>query len=138
MDKIVEVIHALPRMLSLKAATTEQITEAENQLQLVFSEEYKEYLSAFGAILADGVELSGIAKSAHRNVVALTKQSWELNPKVPHDMYVVENTGMDGVLLWQDASGKVYRSTPNAEPQKVASSLKDYLQARFGSVPNSV
>lgn len=130
MKKIIEVINSLPELLPLKAATPMQITDAELQLRVSFSDEYKEYLSAFGAIMADGIELSGIAKSEHRSVVSLTKKEWELNPKVPHTMYVVENTCVDGIIIWQDTTGEVYQTYPNHTPKKIADSLQDYIVDR--------
>lgn len=128
--KIVDVINSLPELLPLKGATAMQITDAELQLRVSFSSEYKEYLSVFGAIMADGIELSGIAKSEHRNVVSLTKQAWELNPKVPHTMYVIENTCVDGIVIWQDTTGSVYQTNPNSAPKKIGDSLKDYIVNR--------
>ena len=130
MKTIVDVINSLPELLPLKAATSMQITDAELQLRVSFSNEYKEYLSTFGAIMADGLELSGIAKSEHRNVVSLTKKEWELNPKVPHTMYVVENTCIDGIIIWQDTDGRVFQSQPGVEPKQVADSLAEYISAR--------
>lgn len=127
---IVEIISSLPKMLPLKPATEKQISDAENQLGLKFANEYKEYLAKFGAIMADGIELSGIAKSKHRNVVFLTQQEWGLNPTVPHNMYVVENVGIDGMIIWQSEKGEIYQSTPNTEPAKIANSLAEYISAR--------
>lgn len=95
-----------------------------------FSDEYREYLQAFGAIMADGIELSGIAKSEHRSVVSLTKKEWELNPKVPHTMYVIENTCVDGIVIWQDTTGVVYQTNPNSAPEKIADSLQDFIVNR--------
>ena len=80
--------------------------------------------------MADGIELSGIAKSEHRNVVYLTKQEWGLNPKVPHTMYVVENTCIDGIIIWQDTKGLIYQTLPNTEPKKIADSLSAYITGR--------
>lgn len=127
MVQIVSLINSLPNMLPLKPASAEQITNAEHQLNICFAAEYKEYLSAFGAIMADGIELSGIAKSEHRNVVYLTQQQWKLNLKVPHTMYVVENTCVDGIVIWQDNNGSVYQTKANSEPFKIASSLEEYI-----------
>lgn len=127
MKKIVEIINSLPDLLPLKPATDTQITDAELQLRVSFAEEYKEYLLAFGAIMADGIELSGIAKSEHRNVVALTKKERDLNPKVPNTMYVVENTCVDGIIIWQDTKGEVYQTQPNTEPKKIADTLAEYI-----------
>lgn len=131
MSKIVEIINNLPDLLPLKPATDIDIKDAEIQLRVTFNEEYREYLLAFGAIMADGIELTGIAKSAHRNVVNQTKQERELNPKIPNNMYVVENTGVDGIIIWQDTIGEIYQSSPNKEPKKIADSLSEYISSRF-------
>ena len=130
MSKIVELINSLPDMLPLKPATKVQITDAELQLRVRFSDEYKEYLAAFGAIMADGIELTGISKSEHRNVVSLTKKERELNPKVPNTMYVIENTCVDGIIIWQDTAGFVYQTMPTSAPKKIASSLRKYILDR--------
>lgn len=131
MTKIIQVINSLSDLLPLKPATTIQIADAELQLRVSFADEYKEYLASFGAIMADGIELSGIAKSEHRNVVSLTKKEWELNSKIPHTMYVVENTCVDGIIIWQDTDGSIYQSTPGAEAEQIAASLADYISNRI-------
>ena len=76
--------------------------------------------------MADGIELTGIAKSAHRNVVNQTKQERELNPKIPNNMYVVENTGVDGIIIWQNSDGVLYATAPNTNAKMVADSLSEY------------
>ncbi|MBY3787652.1 cell wall assembly/cell proliferation coordinating protein, KNR4-like protein [Photobacterium carnosum] len=131
MATIVNTIRELSNLLSLKSASRTEITDAELQLRIIFSDEYKVYLSTFGAIMADGIELTGISKAEHRNVVPVTKQEWELNNNVPHSMYVVENTGIDGVIIWQDASGVIYQTFPNAKPKQIASSLNEYIIQRM-------
>ena len=130
MKKIVDLINSLPEMLPLKPATEVQITNAELRLRVRFADEYKEYLKAFGAIISDGIELTGIAKSEHRNVVSLTKKERELNSKVPNTMYVIENTCVDGIIIWQDTAGIVYQTSPDTEPAKIASSLYEYITNR--------
>ena len=115
---IVEVIKALPDLLSLKPATNTQITDAELQLRVSFAEEYRAYLKEFGAIMDDGIELTGIAKSKHRDVVSLTEQERALNPNVPHTMYVIEYTCVNGIIIWQDTKGKIYQTKPESKPKK--------------------
>jgi hypothetical protein len=130
MSNIVKTVQSLQNLLPLKAATNIEITDAELQLRISFASEYKEYLSVFGAIMADGIELTGIAKAEYRNVVAVTKQEWELNSNVPHSMYVIENTGVDGIIIWQDSSGVIYQSSPNVPPKEIAKSLYEYISKR--------
>ena len=134
MKNIVEIIKALPNLLPLKPATETQITDAELQLRVGFAEEYKEYLASFGAILADGIELTGIAKAEHRNVVFVTKKEREINPKIPNTLYVIEDTHVDGIIIWQDTTGKIYKSLPNTEPQIIAASLEEYISKRSSIV----
>lgn len=125
---IVEVIKALPDLLSLKPATNTQITDAELQLRVSFAEEYRAYLKEFGAIMDDGIELTGIAKSKHRDVVSLTEQERALNPNVPHTMYVIEYTCVDGIIIWQETKGKIYQTKPESKPKKIADSLVEYIE----------
>lgn len=131
MKKIVQIVNSLSDLLPLKPATAIQIKDAELQLRVSFADEYKEYLSAFGAIMADGIELTGIAKSEHRDVVTVTRKEWELNPKIPHTMYVVENTYIDGIIIWQDTNGLIYQSFPSSEAKQIATSLTDYISIRM-------
>jgi hypothetical protein len=131
MSNIVDIIKQLPDLLPLKGATNIEIDDALLLLRLNFSDEYREYLAHFGAIMADGIELTGIAKAKHRDVVTVTKQEWALNPNVPHTMYVIENTGIEGVIIWQDANGSIYKTTPNAQPRKIANSLADYISGKL-------
>ncbi len=127
MSKIEEVINSLEDLLPLKPATATQITDAELQLRVSFPEEYKEYLKTYGAIMADGIELAGIAKAEHRNVVSLTKKERELNSKVPNTMYVIEDPHIDGIIIWQDTNGDIYKTSPDSEPKKIAGSLAEYI-----------
>ena len=130
MSKIINSIEKLTNLLHLKCASYEQISEAQKELGLQFADEYKEYMFEFGAILADGIELTGIAKTEYRNVVEVTKKSRELNPQVAHDLYVIEDTHIDGVLIWQDETGKIYSSKPNEEVKVIANNLVEYIKSK--------
>ena len=130
MSNIISTIKALPKLLPLKPVSADAISEAEKELNLKFAEEYKTYVSEFGAILADGIELTGIAKSKSRNVVSVTIQERNLNARVPKNLYVIENIGIDGIIVWQDESGIVYKTSPNADPLKIAASLTGYIESK--------
>ena len=131
---ITTTINSLPDLLSLKKATEEMINSAEEELDLTFADEFKKYLREFGAIIADGIELTGIANSEHRHVVPVTKEAWNLNPNIPHKFYVIEDTHVDGIVIWQEHSGKVYRSAPNSQFVLIANSMKQYIERRFNIV----
>lgn len=127
MSAISNTLKSFSDFVSLKAAGEKEIAEAEKQLNLSFASEYKEYTAEFGAAAANGHEITGAVSPKRLNVVAETKRGWEHNPQVPHSMYVIENAGIDGVLIWQDGSGTVYQSAPNRKPVKIAASIAEYI-----------
>jgi hypothetical protein len=132
MSSLIDTIKALPDLTQLKPASADEIAEAEKKLGLSFANEYKEYLSEFGAILADGVELTGIAKSEHWSVVGLTLRERELALEcgydIPNNIYAVEDTGMDGIVIWQDSDGYIYVTAPEIVLSKIANSLDEYVK----------
>ena len=126
---IMDVINSLEDMISTGGASAEEILQAEKELGVAFSEEYKKILAEFGSVLAEEIELVGLAKSQNRNTVVVTKREWEYNPLVPRHLYVVENLGIEGVIIWQDEHGTIYQSSSNKEPEKVYSSLEEYIKS---------
>ena len=44
------------------------------------------------------------------------------------ELYVVEDTHIEGEMIWQNADGVIFRSFPNGKPEKVADSLLLYLK----------
>lgn len=131
MSKVIEIIKNLNNLISLKPATMDEVEDVEIDLALPLAEDYKEYLLTFGAIIADDVELTGVAKSKNRNVVQVTKREWAVNDQIGHKLYVIENVGIDGIIIWQDGSGTVYESRPNHSATKIAESLADYLESKW-------
>lgn len=127
MSAIQKALRSYADFVAMKPAGEAAIAEAENELSVKFSGEYRDYLSAFGAAAANGHELTGVSASKRLSVVRVTKREWDLNPQVPHSMYAIENTGIDGIIIWQDASGAVYKSAPHSSPKKLAASIADYL-----------
>ena len=126
MSKIIDVINGLENLLPLKPASVEAVENVEIELALPLAE----YLLKYGAILADDVELTGIAKSKNRDVVQVTQREWSANAKINHNLYVVENIGIDGIVIWQDGTGKIYESSPNKAAKQIANSLAEYLKTK--------
>ena len=126
-NHLVDYINSLQKLHSTGKVSKSEISKAEKELGLKFAKDYKEYLEEFGKITADGIELTGICKSAHANVVKATQSEWKMNEEVPHDMYLIEK--VDEIFIWQDSSGSIYQtSTSSNKPKKINSSLLDYLK----------
>jgi hypothetical protein len=129
MSKIVETIKALPGLHVLEPTSkiSEDILNAEKELELSFAEEYKEYITAFGAVSCDRLELTGISAAGENDVVDVTFMNLDVNPGVPSDLYVIEDTAIGGIVFWQDSSGTVYLTEYDSPPEIVAASLVEFL-----------
>ena len=122
-SKIISLIKKLPDLDKPKPASIQDIENAEKELNLKFSNEYKECLKEFGYVGSGATELTGIY-----DVVKVTKREWKLNSNVPHNMYAIEVAG-DGIMIWQDASGSIYETLTRSEkPNKITSSLYNYIK----------
>ena len=131
MAKIVEVMNKLKNIIALGKVNIEEIDNIEIELAMPLAEEYREYVAEFGAILADDLELTGVSKSKNRDVVQVTRREWAANNKIKHNMYVVENVGIDGIIIWQDKTGIIYESRPNNGAKKIANSLAEYIESKL-------
>lgn len=105
----------------------EKIDDAEKALSVVFSDEYKEYLSTYGCVSFIDHELTGICDSSRLSVVDTTIRERELFPTIPLEWYVIEETNIDDIVIWQDATGAVYQTVPGSQPLKICNSLEDYI-----------
>ena len=111
------------------SASVEQITAAETELGLGFAPEYREYLLAFGCASVYGHELTGICSVGRLDVVAVTQEERGYCPDIPTDMYVVEQTHYDDIVIWQASSGEIYQTRCDSQPVKIFDSLYDYLNS---------
>ena len=127
MSDFVKLLNSKPDFFMLSAATEEQIIQAERELDLKFSEEYREYLSTFGVVSIFGHEFTGICKSPRLNVVDVTISERQRNPLVPLEYYVVEQANIDRIVIWQSQTGEIYQSAKNTAPVKLFQSLCEYL-----------
>ena len=114
---------------SATPATEENIAEAEKKLGLSFSQEYKDYLLKYGAISYHGHIFTGISPFPGVDVVAVTLEARQNNPQVPMAYYVIEEAHIDGLIIWQNDSGAVYRTVPGYAPSKMCGSLAEYIEA---------
>lgn len=127
---ILEIVKNLKDLRSLGGANETQILEAESLVGIKFANEFKEYAKEYGAISAYGLELCGVCNSKRLDAARVTLEERELNKNLPNDMYVVENLGIDGILILQNERGEVFEISPNAKPKKISDSLAEYILNR--------
>lgn len=129
MSDIIKLMLQKKPFVSSGAVTEKQIKEAENRLGVKFSKDYKEYLSAFGTASYYGHELTGICMDdASINVVDVTLAERTCFTNIPDEWYVIEQTHMDGIVIWQDEKGCLYKATPK-KIKKICDSLQEYVVA---------
>ena len=127
MKNILETLKAKEDFYCIGPVDEKDIVEAEKQLCLKFSKDYKACLEEFGVFSVNAHEITGINLSKRVNVVDVTMQEREIT-NVPKEWYVIEQAHIDGIVVWQDENGVVYQSQPNKEIVKIANSLLEYLE----------
>jgi hypothetical protein len=129
MADIISLIDNLKGLVSLKGVSKEMITGAERALKLSFAKDYSEYLEKYGLISARHIELTGITDSKRLNVVDVTQHQRGLN-QFPPDMYVIEDTGIEGVIILQNKTGEIFELQNHNQIKKIYNSLSDYLLSK--------
>ena len=110
-----------------KPVAKEEIIRAEKELNLQFSQEYTEYIAQYGYASVYAHEFTGLGCADRLDVVKVTQDQRGYDASIPGNLYVVEETHMDGICIWQDCEGNVYSKSPNSPFEKIASSLQEYI-----------
>lgn len=127
MSLIIDCLQAKKGFTCLGPVPQENIDAAEQRLQLHFANEYRDYVSDCGVGSFEAHELTGVCSFPRLNVIDVTVRERINNPLIPADMYVVEQTHYDNVVIWQSPTGEIYQSQPGKKPVLIAGSLSEYL-----------
>jgi hypothetical protein len=130
MSNVFDEISKKYKIFKTKPANEEDIKEAETKLGRVFSDEYKKYLLQFGAISFSSTELTGLNIEKYANVVDVTLKEIELNEEFPKDCIVLENIGIEGILILIDSKGQVFEWKNNSA-RKIYDSMEEYLRSKI-------
>ena len=127
MSRIIDEFSKKSNFYSEKGASIEMITKAEEILGLKFADDYKEYLQQYGSVSCGGHELTGFSEDENLDVVKVTLKNLEKNQNVKIALYVVEETHIDGIVIWQSESGEVYKTEYKDTPVKAFETFTDYV-----------
>lgn len=128
MSELTVAMQQLPLLFFKGKVDLAEIKKAEKILKVVFAQEYVEYVQEYGFATYRGHELTGLCQSKRLNVVDVTLEERENNPDVPHNLYVIEQTHIDDIAIWQDEFGTIFQTARQGTPRKIAKSLKEYLK----------
>lgn len=128
MTDICDVISNMEAFHARKAVQLDEIDAAERELNLKFNEDYKKCLTKFGQFSICNHEFTGITKTLRLNVVEITKEERVKNPLIPNNLYVLEQTHIDDIVIWQNEEGNIFQSSFYCLPYKIADSLFEYIK----------
>ena len=127
MNSIVEMLKNKKYFVCEKSVTLKEIENAQMMLGLTFAEDYRAYVQEYGSASYEGHELTGISKDLNLDVVTVTKKNLQSNPLIDMPLYVIEETHIDGIVIWQAPDKKVYQTEMRSKPVKIAENLVDYI-----------
>lgn len=127
MKSITQLIDGLENRLVLGRIPDEAVSEAEKKLNVRFAKEYRQYTKAFGAVSIGGSEYTGAVSDPNLDVVRVTESARQITPQAGEKWYVIEDPHIDGIIIWQDENGQIYKTAPGLEPQKIAESFAEYI-----------
>lgn len=128
MYDVIDFLQSKGELLTGKAVPKEDIEKIEEQLGVSFANDYKKIVSTYGFVCVDGHEITGITNAKRLNVYEVTIKERE---KVVCDMagmYVIEQTHIDDIVIWQSTSGEVFQTFLGGNPEKIAEGIIAYIQ----------
>lgn len=129
MSAFVNTLKKSDLFFSKPGVSDNQISGAQSTLGLEFAKEYKDYLREYAVVSVNGHEITGILPGTRFDVVEVTEEERGCSPDIPTGLYVVEQTNIDGIVIWQDDAGDVYQTTYGSKPEPIYASLDEYIKS---------
>ena len=127
MSAIVDLLKSKQFFICKSSVAPDEIENAEKALGVSFATDYKEYIQECGTASYDGHELTGISNDLNLDVISITTKNLQRNPNIDIPLYVIEETHIDGIVIWQAPDQKVYQTGMKSKPVQIAESLTDYI-----------
>lgn len=107
MVNIIERMKCISDLSSIEGCTSEQLKEAQEALDIIFPNEYVDYVREFGCIDFGATEWTGLNIKGRLNTVDATKQEMSVNKDFPKGFFVLENLGIDAKRVIVNEKGEV-------------------------------
>lgn len=91
-----------------EGVSDEEITAAEQQLGMKFPKTYRAILKEFGSLEIGSDEIFGLGVEGYLNVVETTIEERELAKGELDNYIVIQNLGIEGILIVVDENDNVY------------------------------
>lgn len=105
----------------------EEIDAAEQALQLLFPPEYRAILRKYGSIGFFAHEWTGLGFDGECNVITMTQRGRELSEGLAEKFFVLENAGIDGIIMAANEFGEVFQ-VQHDKCKQLYDSILEYLE----------
>lgn len=109
-----------------KSVSDQEICDAEQKLGMSFPKTYREILSTFGSVDIGSEEIFGLGVEGYSNVVETTLKERYLAKGELDSYIVIQNLGIDGILIVVDENDNVYEYK-NGDFKNLLSSTAEYI-----------
>ena len=82
--------------------------------------------------------MTGFSDDEALDVVKATLKNLKKNQNVKTPLYVIEETHMDGIVIWQTASGEIFQTKYKGSPEKIFDSLIKYVSTFENALSSSL
>lgn len=132
MSIILDTISKIRHKNNVGKCSLESVKQAEEKLNLKFAEEYIDLITNFGTLVTDYLNLTSTIEDIEHDVVELTTKYRNYYNNFPKDMYVIFDVNVDGLVILQDATGKIYDIDETCELMNSYDSLNEFIKVVEG------
>lgn len=108
------------------------INQAQQKLNVQFSEEIIEYISEFGALSYGEHEINGLGTESYLNIIKSTINARNSSKDFPEDFVVIQDIGGHGILILSDLNNNIYEWKENSY-KHIYNSFYDFLNIEIFS-----
>lgn len=106
------------------------LAQAEKELKMIFPSSYKEIVKQYGVISTGTDEIFGLGVSGYLNVVESTKEERILADGELDKYIVIQNLGIEGILIVVDENDNVFEYT-NGSFTNLFSTTEEYIKSQI-------
>lgn len=129
MANIIDYIKSLTTARFTKPVSQGLIVKSECSLGVTFADDYTLLLRNFGDMMYNHNEILGLNSEHDNDCYSYTLEAREEDDTIPMDMYVISDSGIDGILYLQSTNGNVFKHAPFGECSLVANNLEDFIKS---------
>ena len=120
--------HIKSKLYHGTGVSVDAVIKAETKLGIRFHEQYRNYLLEYGVASFGSHEFLGLGGDAYLDVVQETLQECKNNQNFPKTCYIIENLGIDGILILQEEEGTVFEWS-NGKLKKIYDNMGEYINS---------